>query len=96
MRLQNGCGCKICSSSRERLRILHSHGDAHAGKHAMRRCWYYFQPLRDQRCGAVEVRLEVNELLFAAAVVGLEAAEARPFRTGIIVAVSVEGGSHAK
>ena len=62
----------------------------------MRRCGHYLQPLRDQRCGAVEVRLEVNELLFAAAVVGLEAAEASPFRTGVIVAVSVEGGSHVK
>ena len=73
-----------------------SHHYAHLGEYAVRPRWYDLQPLCDQRRRAVEVRLEVNELLFAAAVVGLEAAEARPFRTGVIVAVSVEGGSHTK
>ena len=80
------------SSSSSIIEYSHSHGDAHAGEHAVRRSGHYLQPLRNERLRAVEVRLEVNELLLVAVVVALEAAEKRPCGTGVVVAVSVKGG----
>ncbi len=69
-----------------------SHGDAHFRQHAVRRCGHYLQPPGDQRCSAVEVRLEVDELLFEAVVVGLDVSEARPFCSEVIVVVPVREG----
>ena len=66
-----------------------SHHYAHLGEYAVRPRWYDLQPLCDQRRRAVEVRLEVNELLVEAVAVGLEASEAPPFCGDIIVAISV-------
>ncbi len=55
----------------------------------MRRGGHYLQPLRDKRSSAVEVWLEINELLFETVAVGLEVAKTGPFGTSIAVAVPV-------
>jgi hypothetical protein len=70
----------------------HSHRDAHPGEDAVRRRGHNLQPLRDQRCSAVEVWLEVDELLFETVAVGLETAKTRPFGASIAVAVPVSVG----
>jgi hypothetical protein len=74
----------------ESARVRLSHGDAHMGEHAVRTCWHYLQPFRDQCRRAIEERFEVNELLLETVVVRLEAAQARPFCSRIIVKISVE------
>jgi hypothetical protein len=70
----------------------HSHRDAHPGEDAVRRRGHNLQPLHDQRCSAVEVRLQVDELLFETVAVGLEAAKTRPFGASVAVAVPVSVG----
>jgi hypothetical protein len=58
----------------DKLLLLHSQCDAHARERAMRGCGHYLQAPGQQSHLAVEMRLEFNELLAAAVVVGVVAA----------------------
>lgn len=69
-----------------------SHRDAHTGEHAVRICWHYLQPFRDQCRRAIEEWFEVDEFLLKTVVVRLEAAQDGPFCSRIIVVISVGRG----